>query len=60
MAPGAFVPSVFPLLLGLALTAIYSDVRGSAQSCKLAEAEPKKAEPVWAIVMASQGPQLRP
>jgi hypothetical protein len=36
-----------------------SDVHGSAQSRKPAEAEPKKAEPAWAIVMASQGPRLR-
>ena len=37
-----------------------SDMHGSALSCKPAQAEPKKAEPAWAVVMASQGPWLRP
>ena len=36
-----------------------SDVHGSAQSRKPAEAEPKKAEPAWAVATALQGPRLR-
>jgi hypothetical protein len=36
-----------------------SDVHSLAQSHKPAKAEPKKAKPAWAIVMASQGPWLR-
>ncbi|KIL55565.1 hypothetical protein M378DRAFT_17827, partial [Amanita muscaria Koide BX008] len=36
-----------------------SDVHGSAQSRKPAEAEPKKAEPGQAVLMALEGLRLR-
>ena len=39
---------------GLSMS-VTSDVHGSAQSRKPAEAEPKKAEPCWAVMMAWEG-----
>ena len=44
----------------LADTAWISDVHGSAQSRKPADAEAKKAKPVQAVVMALGGLWLRP